>query len=296
MNKIDNSQVDGWSQNEFFNTLSEDAKELFTIWLNSEGYSIKMTSYFSIYAELLSKFRNKQCTFVEIGVLDGGSLFMWRKWLGEKARIIGIDLNPAAKKLEKYGFEIFTGNQADAGFWEKFYSEVESIDVLIDDGGHQSFQQIMTVYCALCNVHNQCLVIVEDTATSFYSSMAHYHQKNSFLEFSKDSTDVLTAKERELRPQRWPAFINETILKVFKHVESIQFFSGMVSYKVNPQNYLPPVAVNNRSQPAHKNDFRKLGNINGIEVEWPNPFEKRIVKIGGENVSKKKRIMKIKLK
>ena len=54
------------------------------------------------------KFRNKEIIFVEIGVKRGGSLLMWRDWLGPKARIIGIDLDPNAKKLEEYGFEIYS--------------------------------------------------------------------------------------------------------------------------------------------------------------------------------------------
>ena len=32
---------------------------------------------------------------------------MWKNWLGDKARIIGIDLNPEAKKWVDTGFEIF---------------------------------------------------------------------------------------------------------------------------------------------------------------------------------------------
>ena len=36
---------------------------------------------------------------------------MWRDYFGKDARIIGIDLNPEAKKWEKHGFEIFIGNQ-----------------------------------------------------------------------------------------------------------------------------------------------------------------------------------------
>ena len=284
-----------WSKKEFLDTLNQDAKELFNCWKNSDGYSVKMSSYFSIYAELLSGFRNKKCTIVEIGVLDGGSLFMWRKWLGKDARIIGIDLNPSVKSLEKYGFEIYTGNQADNDFWVDFYSKVGNIDVLIDDGGHQSFQQIMTIYCALCNLRNKCMVIVEDTATSFYHSMSKHHQENSFLEFSKDATDVLTVKEREMRPQRWPSHVNNTILKVFKHVESIQFFSGIVSYKVNPYNSLSPVAVNNCDKGTNY-DYRERGDINGIEVEWPNPFEKHIVKIKGQSTHPAQKTVKVKLK
>tara|TARA_A100001011_G_C14220645_1_gene804180 strand:+ start:24 stop:914 length:891 start_codon:yes stop_codon:yes gene_type:complete len=296
LNKNKEKLNKNWSRSKFLSSLNKDAKELFEIWLNSNGYSVKMTSYFSTYAELLSKFRKKKCTLVEIGVLDGGSLFMWRKWLGNDARIIGIDLNPKAKLLEKYGFEIFVGNQADASFWKKFYAKVSKIDILIDDGGHQSFQQIMSVYSAICNLNSECLVIVEDTATSFYTHMSSFHKKNSFLEFAKDSTDILTVKEREMRPQRWPKFINENILTAFKNVQSIQFFSGIVSFTVNPHNIEPSIAVNNRLKTEYKDDYRKSGEIKGIEIEWPSPFRKEIVKIEGENLVDTTRYSKIKFK
>ena len=49
---------------------------------------------------------------------------MWRSYFGKKARIIGIDLNPTAKKWEKYGFEIFIGNQADPFFWNSFLNKI----------------------------------------------------------------------------------------------------------------------------------------------------------------------------
>ena len=67
--------------------------------LKSKFKSIKHSTYFEVYDELFSKLRNKKITFVEIGILGGGSLFMWREYFGKKARIIGIDLNPNAKEL-----------------------------------------------------------------------------------------------------------------------------------------------------------------------------------------------------
>ena len=126
--------------------------------------------------------------------LDSGSSHMWKKWLGEKAWIIGIDLNLSAKLLQKNGFEIYIGSQADANFWRGFYSKVGKIDVLVAGGGHWPFQQIMTIYCALCNLRCRSLIIVEDTATGFYNSVSKYHKK-FFLEFLKDAVDTLTVRE-----------------------------------------------------------------------------------------------------
>ena len=94
-------------------------KKLIKSFKNAPKYSIKWSNYFEIYENLFKKFVNKKITFVEIGIGNGGSLFMWKKFFGKNARIIGIELNPDAKKLEKFGFEIFIGDQSDPFFLEK---------------------------------------------------------------------------------------------------------------------------------------------------------------------------------
>ena len=91
--------------------------------MNSPYRSIKHKSYFDVYDTLLEEYVGKDITFVEIGVLDGGSLFMWREFFGPEARIIGVDLNPNAKKWEEEGFEIFIGDQSDKLFWKKFFNK-----------------------------------------------------------------------------------------------------------------------------------------------------------------------------
>ena len=85
---------------------------------------------------MFKKFIGKKITIVEIGILNGGSLFMWRKYFGKRARIIGIDLNSKTKQLKKYGFEIFIGDQANKNFWNKFFKKIGKVDIVIDDGGH----------------------------------------------------------------------------------------------------------------------------------------------------------------
>ena len=87
--------------------MHQNNSPLYQSFLKSPHRSIKHESYFSVYDKLLSKYIDQDITFVEIGILDGGSLFMWRDFLGDKARIIGIEINPVAKKWEEHGFEIF---------------------------------------------------------------------------------------------------------------------------------------------------------------------------------------------
>ena len=81
--------------------------KLFQIYKKLKRVSLKCDTYFQVYEELFSKYVGKKITFVEVGVLQGGSLFMWREYFGKEARIIGVDLHPNAKELEKHGFNFF---------------------------------------------------------------------------------------------------------------------------------------------------------------------------------------------
>jgi 2-polyprenyl-3-methyl-5-hydroxy-6-metoxy-1,4-benzoquinol methylase len=63
------------------------------LFLESKYYSTKLIKYFKLYDDLFSKYINKKIIFVEIGILNGGSLQIWKKFFGNKARIIGIDQN-----------------------------------------------------------------------------------------------------------------------------------------------------------------------------------------------------------
>ena len=63
--------------------MTDDLKKIFNETKNS---SLKSDNYFEIYEKNLGKFIGKEITFVEIGVLNGGSLQMWKKYFGKKAR------------------------------------------------------------------------------------------------------------------------------------------------------------------------------------------------------------------
>ena len=51
-------------------------KSLIEIFNDTKYYSLKYKNYFPIYEKILSNYREKKITFVEIGVLSGGSLHM----------------------------------------------------------------------------------------------------------------------------------------------------------------------------------------------------------------------------
>ena len=258
--------------------MKDDAADLFECWENSPYPSTKLNTYFSAYAELFSEYRNTNCVFIETGILGGGSLFMWRKWLGPSARIIGVDLNPEANKWIEHGFEIYIGDQGDPEFWKKTLDHIGEFDVLLDDGGHQSFQQIVTASEAIRQAKKKCIVAVEDTQTSFMSDF-NAHGKNTFLNYAKDSTDILTAKGYGMYPTRMTAPSNNEIIDLFKNVHSIQFFNSLVAFKIVPSNTVPPSVIWNK-QDYVPTDFRYHGKNDALTL-WPNPFETRLVAIIG---------------
>ena len=130
---------------------------------NSPYKSIKHKSYFATYENLFSRFIGKEIVFVEVGVLNGGSLFMWREYFGNQARIVGIDNNPEAMRWKEHGFEIYIGDQSDINFWKSIVSKLGKIDILLDDGGHLDYQQSVTLFENINNIKDNGLIVIEDT-------------------------------------------------------------------------------------------------------------------------------------
>lgn len=201
--------------------------QIYDSFLKAPFYARKHANYFAIYDHLLSHLRGKPVTFIEIGVWNGGSLFMWRDFFGEKARIIGVDINENAKKLESYGFEIFIGDQGDPSFWKRLFLEVGMIDVILDDGGHQYDQQIITTHECLDHINDGGLLIVEDTHTSYMRRFG-YPTKYSFIEYCKNVVDILATRFSAVKNS------NLNYLSGYKNIIfSVRFFESIVCFEIN---------------------------------------------------------------
>ena len=186
---------------------------------SSPKYSIKWSNYFEIYENLFKRFKNKKITLVEVGVGNGGSLFMWRNYFGKKAKIIGVELNPEAKKLEKNGFKIFIGDQSTPNFWKSFYKKIGKIDILIDDGGHTNLQQITTLMESINYINHDGMIVVEDTHTSFMKNKGFKNpSKFSFINFTSSIVETL---------HRRNPMIKKKLNYLSKIVNSVEYFDSI---------------------------------------------------------------------
>lgn len=187
----------------------------------------KLSGYFPVYEQIFKEFKNKPLVFVEVGVKDGGSLELWRKFFHKDSRIIGVELDNNAIKLRDKGYEIFIGDQSCPDFWKKFYKEVGMIDILLDDGGHTNLCQIVTVNESISNINDGGKIIIEDVGTSFMNRFGN-PCKTSFLNFSKHVVDKLYGRNEVLNK------INSNIFE--KNVFSVSFFDSIVMFEINKKN------------------------------------------------------------
>ena len=218
--------------------------KVYESYLKSPYSSLKLSTYFNVYDQLLSKYRDKSIVFLEIGILDGGSLFMWRDFFGPQARIIGVDLNPEAKKWEEEGFEIFIGDQGSAEFWKNTLNTIGKLDIVLDDGGHTYEQQIMTTESVIPFINDEGVIIIEDCHTSYMKKFGF--KKLSFINYAKYLIDNIN--------KRYVEFNNKTSEK---RVWSIQFFESIVALHINfYATSIPSEVIFNQDKELKAEDFR----------------------------------------
>lgn len=225
--------------------LAEDLR-IVNAYSTSPYLSIKHSSYFHVYERLLTPFVGKPITFVEVGVYNGGSLFMWRNFFGEQARIIGVDLNPDAKRWECDGFEIWIGNQSSAEFWSEFLESVGKIDIILDDGGHSNAQQIQTVVSVTPSVRDGGLVLVEDAHTSYMTQFGN-PSKRSFMNFAFDVVDSINS--------RFPD-IEASNNQLNQYVSSVSFFESIVAFHIDRRDCFVSQPTTNGGRSQGTTDYR----------------------------------------
>ena len=220
--------------------------EIYKSYLKSPYLSLKHSAYFQVYEELLSPYRNKKITFVEVGVLNGGSLFMWRDFFGPEVRIIGIDFNPLAKRWEKDGFEIHIGSQSDPKFWANFYNKVGMVDILLDDGGHTNEQQIVTTHQSIPFIRDGGLLIVEDVHASYFKDFGN-PSKYSFINYAKLFIDGINARFTGV----------EVVKDMFRDaVYSAHFYDSIVAFRVDRPKCFVSSWTSNEGQTFEAEDYR----------------------------------------
>lgn len=161
---------------------------------NDQRLIHKWKHYFPAYERHFSKFVNTDVVFLEIGCGEGGSLQMWKRFLGPYARIVGIDLRPECKEFVEDQIEVRIGDQSDQAFLSEVTSEFGTPDVVLDDGSHMMSHIHATFSVLYPKLPRNGVYLVEDLHTAYWSEYeGGLRRKESFIESCKDLIDELNA-------------------------------------------------------------------------------------------------------
>lgn len=148
--------------------------------------------YFDIHERHLERFRGAAPVMLEIGVSGGGSLGMWKDYLGPGARIVGID--PACKAHEAENIEIFIGSQDDPVLISQLLQKYPSLDIVLDDGSHMMSHMIASFGLLYGHVAPRGVYLAEDTHTCCWDEYeGGLKRPGSFMEFVKERLDDINA-------------------------------------------------------------------------------------------------------
>ncbi|CAG0982680.1 8-demethyl-8-(2-methoxy-alpha-L-rhamnosyl)-tetracenomycin-C 3'-O-methyltransferase [Burkholderiales bacterium] len=194
----------------------------------------KWMHYFDIYDRHLARFRNQSPVMLEIGVYHGGSLGMWKDYFGPGARIIGVDINPRAKRFADEQVTIEIGDQSDREFLRQLRARHSRIDILLDDGGHTVEQQRITFEEMFSAVAHDGVYLIEDVHTSYWPEYGGgLGEGASFVEFCKRLVDDLNA----WHVREWD---QEQRSEVAQAAHSISFYDSVIA--IEKRVKAPPFA------------------------------------------------------
>jgi predicted O-methyltransferase YrrM len=155
-------------------------------WFNARqvGAGIwKWDHYFDAYHRHFGRFRGQDVHVLEIGIYSGGSLELWRDYFGPKAHIYGVDIEPACKAYAADSVTVFVGDQADRVFWGDVRRQVPALDIVIDDGGHQPVQRVVSLEELLPHLRPGGVYVCEDVRG----------EHNPFASYAQGMADTLNS-------------------------------------------------------------------------------------------------------
>ena len=192
-----------------------------TIFNNHKGRRvIKWNHYLDIYEKLFIPFKDKEIKLLELGVMYGGSLQLFKQYF-EKGHIYGIDIYEECLKYEEPRISINIGSSNDEKFLKAFGESNGKFDIIIDDASHRMRHQINAFETLFPFLNNNGIFVIEDVHTSYWLDFGGgLKRKGTFIEYSKNLIDYLNSQHSEQSDFRSNYYSN--------NIFSITFYDSIV--------------------------------------------------------------------
>lgn len=172
------------------------------IWKGLRGGQ-KWHHYFAIYEQVFGPRRSQPVRILEIGVLNGSSLRLWRRYFAHpESLVVGIDIEPLCVHSDApaEGIRVRIGSQDDAVFLERVVAEFGPFDIIVDDGSHQSSHIIASFnHLYLDGLKDSGIYFVEDLHANYWPGWRD--SRRSFLDMCKELIELMHAHYAKAPPE-----------------------------------------------------------------------------------------------
>jgi glycosyltransferase involved in cell wall biosynthesis/Flp pilus assembly protein TadD/SAM-dependent methyltransferase len=141
--------------------------------LSATGYDTdKSPAYLKYYERYFSSIAGSPVRLLELGVLNGGSLYLWRDYF-KKGIIVGLDVNEVNINDPSSRIRFYKGLQQDTSLLDRIRKECapEGFDIVIDDASHigdlsrLSFRHLFRNHLKPGGIY-----VIEDWGTGYWES------------------------------------------------------------------------------------------------------------------------------
>ncbi len=146
-------------------------------------------NYCEKYERHLQTWRDKKFKLLEIGVMEGRSLKMWKDYF-PRADIIGIDILEDCKKYESERIQVEIGSQADKSFLQNLCDKYGTFEIIIDDGSHLWNDIISSFNFLFPRLAGGGHYVIEDLHTSYDREFSQ-GAKQSAIDYLKSTIDKI---------------------------------------------------------------------------------------------------------
>jgi hypothetical protein len=209
---------------------------------HTDNLSDKWEQYFQIYEAELGHLRSSgsPVRLLEIGVQNGGSLQIWKKYLPVGSQIFGFDVDPKCASLRMpSGIEILIGDASDPETLEDRLGPL-TFDIIVDDGSHRCDHVIATFNACFPRLKPEGIYIVEDLHSSYYPSHEGGLRKaGSSVEFFKSLADALHSDYIMPDDMKW---LPPHVAALGREIARVTFYDSIVAIARLPDGKTRPFA------------------------------------------------------
>jgi hypothetical protein len=171
----------------------------------NKNHSFNGISYIQIYEEYLKNIRNEVKNILEIGVLNGRSLKMWKDYF-PNATIYGLDIDPRTKQYEEDRIIIKIASQDDVVQLKNNFNALQ-FDIIFDDGRHVNKHIISSFeHLFYNNLKSNGLYFIEDLECSYAKLESTHDVRKTWPGMSYNSSENLDNNREDIQ-----SFFNKKI-------------------------------------------------------------------------------------